>query len=118
MSHGSERRVRTTHLTIRLSPEERQAIDLSAGEVGLTAGSYARQLILGASPPRQVRRPPLERRELVRLLGHVGHIGSNINQLAKDRNTGVLVYDGEIAAAGRAVIEMRDALLTALGRVP
>jgi len=118
MSHGSERRVRTMHLTIRFSPEERQAIDLSAGEVGLTAGSYARQLILGASPPRPVRRPPLERRELVRLLGELGHIGANINQLAKDRNTGVLIYDGEIAAAGRAVMEMRDALLRALGRAP
>jgi len=118
MSHGSEKRIRTAHLTIRLSPEERDAIDVSAGLAGLTAGSYARQLILAAPPPRPVRRPPLERRELVRLLGEIGHIGSNINQLAKDRNTGILVYDGETARAAQAILEMRDALLRALGRMP
>ena len=43
MTHGSETRVRTQHLTIRLSPEERAAIDLAADRAGLTQGSYARQ---------------------------------------------------------------------------
>ena len=118
MSHGSEKRIRTAHLTIRLSPDERAFIDAAAGQFGLTPGSYARQALFGAPQPRQVRKPPVERRELVRLLGEIGHIGSNINQLAKAANTGVLVYEGELTSAGRAIIEMRDALLSALGRMP
>jgi hypothetical protein len=67
MSHGSEKRVRSKHLTIRLSPDERGSIDQAADRSGLTPGSYARQVLLGAPAPRQVRRPPVERRELARL---------------------------------------------------
>ena len=64
MTHGSEKRARTMHLTIRLSPDERAVIDSAAERSGLTAGSHARQVLLGAGAPRQVRRPPIERREL------------------------------------------------------
>jgi hypothetical protein len=118
MSQAKRPRVRTAHLTIRLSPDERAEIDVSAGLAELTPGSYARELILNAPPPRPVRRPPLERQELVRLLGELGRIGSNINQLAKDKNSGLLIYDGEIAAAVAVLLEMRVALLKALGRLP
>jgi hypothetical protein len=83
MSHGSEKRARTEHLTIRLTPEERAAIDQAADRSGLTPGSYTRQVMLGAPVPRQVRRPPVERRELARLLGELGHVGSNLNQIAR-----------------------------------
>jgi len=118
MTHGSEKRVRNRHLTVRLSEDERAAIDEAAERAGLMPGSYARQVLLGAPAPRQVRRPPVERRELARLLGAVGHIGGNLNQLAKSANAGVVVYEGEVASAARALVEMRDALLQALGREP
>ncbi len=118
MSHGSEKRVRNRHLTVRLSDDERAAVDAAAERAGLTPGSYARQALLGGPAPRQVRRPPVERKELARLLGEIGHIGGNLNQLAKDKNSGVLVYEGESAAAYRAILEMRDAVLKALGRAP
>ena len=48
MSHGSETRVRSRHLTIRLSPGERAAIDHAADRSGFTAGSYARQVLRDA----------------------------------------------------------------------
>lgn len=88
MSHGSENRARTTHLTIRLTPEEREAIDFAAEGAGLATGSYAREVLLGAPAPRSVRRLPVERRELARLLGLLGNIGSNINQIARAANSG------------------------------
>jgi len=118
MTHGSEKRVRNRHLTVRLSDDERAAVDASAERAGLTPGSYARQALLGGPAPRQVRRPPVERKELARLLGELGKIGGNLNQLAKAANSGVTVYEGESDAAYRAIIEMRDAVLKALGRVP
>jgi hypothetical protein len=118
MSSGTEKRARTSHLTIRLTPDERAAIDDAAGQAGLTSGSYARQAVMGAPVPRQVRRPPVERRELARLLGELGKIGGNLNQLARAANSGVLVYQGEIDTALGGLREVRDALLQALGRTP
>jgi hypothetical protein len=116
MSHGSEKRVRTKHLTIRLSPEERAAIDQAADRAGLTPGSYARQVLLGAPAPRQVRRPPIERRELARLLGEVGHVGGNLNQIARDNNFGNGIDPWEVKQTLASLGRVRDAILKALGR--
>ena len=118
MSHGSEKRVRDRILTVRLSGDERTAIDEAAERAGLVTGSYARQALLGAPAPRQVRRPVAERRELARILGQLGHIGGNLNQLAKAANSGVIVYTGEIDAALRGLAEARNAILKALGHEP
>jgi len=118
MSSGSEKRARISHLTMRLTPDERAAIDEAAERAGLTPGSYARHAVLGAPAPRQARRPPVERRELARLLGELGHIGGNLNQLARSMNTGALVYEADIGAALAGLAEMRSAVLKALGREP
>jgi len=115
MTHGSEKRLRDRILTLRLTVEERATIDVAAEGAGLVVGSYARQVLLGAPAPRAVTRKPADRRELARILGQLGHIGGNLNQLAKDKNTGTVVYEDEIALAVRAVVEMRDAVLRAMG---
>ncbi|HEX4078293.1 MAG TPA: plasmid mobilization relaxosome protein MobC [Rhizomicrobium sp.] len=118
MSHGSEKRVRNRHLTVRLSTEERTAIDEAAERAGLTPGSYARNTLLGAPAPRQVRRRAIDLREIARLLGELGKIGGNLNQLAKASNSGVLLYAGEIAPAVQAIVDMRNAVMAALGHEP
>ena len=116
MSHGSETRVRSKHLTIRLSPDERGSIDQAADRSGLTPGSYARQVLLGAPAPRQVRRPPVERRELARLLGEIGHVGSNLNQIARLGNVGEDIDATELATVLADLGVVREAILKALGR--
>lgn len=118
MTQGSEKRIRDRILTVRLTAEERAAIDEACEQAGLAAGSYARRALLGAPTPREVRRKPADRRELARILGALGKIGSNINQLAAASNAGVLLYAAEVAAAADAVVEMRDAVMQALGREP
>ena len=114
----SERRARNRHITIRLSDEERAAIDEKAERAGLTTGSYARRELLGAPAPRQVRRPPVERGLLAKMLGQIGAIGNNINQIARALNRGRQLEDGELREALRYLREIRDALLHALGRDP
>ncbi len=116
MSSGSEKRIRDRMLTIRLSAEEHAAVVAAAGRAGLATGSYARRTLLGAPAPRQVRRPPVERKELVRLLGEVGKLGGNLNQLAKAANSGFVVYHNEILAALGGLRIVRKAILDALGR--
>jgi len=118
MSHGSEKRPRSSHLTFRLTPEERAAIDQAADRAGLTSGSYARQVLLGAPAPRQVRRPPVERRELARLLGLFGNIGSNLNQIARAANSGDGVDAVDFARELANLQVARNAILKALGRDP
>ena len=118
MSHGSEKRIRDRHITVRLSADERAAVDAAADRAGLTPGSYARQTLLGAPAPRQVRRPPVERKELARLLGAIGKVGGNLNQIAKAVNSGALVYGGEIDAELGSLKEVCAAILAALGRSP
>jgi hypothetical protein len=116
MTHGSETRVRGKHLTIRLSPDERVRIDDDAARAGLTAGSYVRRVLLGAAAPRQVRRPPIERRELARLLGELGHIGGNLNQIARSVNFGDGLDMYELTRVLADLAPVREAILKALGR--
>jgi hypothetical protein len=118
MTSGSESRKRTRHITIRLTPEERALIDAAAEEAGLASGSYARAILLGAPAPRQVRRPPVERKELARLLGELGKVGSNLNQLARENNEGEPPYKREVLAVLASLLAVRDAVLAALGRDP
>ena len=113
---GSETRQRTVDLHIRLTPEERAQINAHAERAGLTSGSYARLVLLGTRSPRQVRRPPVERAELGRLLGAIGHVGANLNQLAHASNSGLPVGRRELAEALAGLAKVRDAILSALGR--
>jgi hypothetical protein len=92
-------------------------IDESATKAGLSIGAYLRSLALGHTGPRAVRRPPVERKELARLLGHLGKVGSNLNQLAYAFNrNGRVPALAELTAVKQQVGELRDALMTALGR--
>jgi Bacterial mobilisation protein (MobC) len=118
MSHGTEKRARKKHLTIRLADEEREAIDVGAERAGLTAGSYARQILLGAPAPRQVRRPAVEKKQLARLLGQLGYIGNNVNQIARALNSGDEADQEALQLALSELSAIRDAALRALGRAP
>jgi hypothetical protein len=118
MTRGSEKRARNRHLTIRLTPGERSDIDQAAERAGLTAGSYARQTLLDAPPPRQVRRPPVERALLARLLGALGQVGNNLNQIAHTLNAGQPLDRHGLCEALAGLGVVRNAVLKALGREP
>jgi hypothetical protein len=103
-------------INVRCSEQERLAIQQRAEEAGLSVGAYLRAQALGAPGPRAVRRPAVERRELARILGHVGKIGSNINQLAKRYNqVGIFPGYPELLAARKDIHDMRATLIKALG---
>lgn len=120
MGRGSERRQRGRRITIRLTDAERAALDSAAERAGLSLGSHIRKVLLDAPLPRQARRPPIERTELARLLGQLGKIGSNINQLAREVNSeGAEAFDRiDFGQAQDDLAAMRAALMEALGRSP
>jgi len=103
--------------TLRFSREEDAAVEESASQAGLSFGAFLRALALGSAGPRAVRRPPVERKELARLLGGVGKLGSNVNQLTHAYNSvGVRPELAELTAIKEELRVMRAALLKALGR--
>jgi hypothetical protein len=102
---------------IRCTEQERTAIKAAADQAGLSVGAFLRALALGDAGPRAVRRPPIERKELARLLGHLGKVGSNINQLAHGFNRDrILPGFPELLAIREDIRQLRDALMKALGR--
>jgi hypothetical protein len=116
MTSGSETRQRQKSLRVRLTDAERAALDEAAERAGLSLASYARQVLLAVPPPRQARRPPVERVELARLNAHIGKIGSNLNQLAHAGNVGAAVDGVALAAELGELALVRAAIFAALGR--
>lgn len=108
---------RTQFIAVRCTVTERAAITEKATQAGLAVGAYLRNQALGSPGPRAVRKPPIERKELARLLGWLGKLGSNVNQLAHRFNrTGNFPGFPELLAIRREVGEMRAALIKALAR--
>lgn len=120
MATGTEKRQRQRVISFRVDPAEYDRIKAEADRAGVTVGTFARDMLIGAHAPRRVRRPPAEKAELARILGAVGKIGSNVNQLAAKANVGVLRVLDPMALAQLQddLDEMRDDLMRALGRQP
>jgi hypothetical protein len=109
--------VRTKLIPVRCTEHERQAIKAAADKAGLSVGAFLRASALGDAGPRSVRKPPIERKELARLLGWLGKLGSNVNQLAHGFNRDRVVPGfHQLLTVRREVGEMRAALMKALGR--
>ena len=113
---GTETRQRGKLLQIRVTADELAEIEAQAAAAELTTASYARSILLSAPAPRARRRPAVEAQEVARLLGELGKVGSNLNQIAYHLNTGETVGANSIAEAMADVQAMRDACLAALGR--
>ena len=72
---------------------------------------------MGEAGPRAVKRPPVEKAQLARLLGAIGKLGSNVNQIARALNEGRDPPSREELAAMRAdIAAMRAEVMAALGR--
>lgn len=116
---GTERRQRTKLLQIRLTPDELAEIEAQANRAELTPASFARSVLLSAPAPRARRRPSIEAETLGRLLGDLGKVGSNLNQIAHHLNAGrTEVSPAALAAALSDVADLRAAIMTAMGRKP
>ncbi|MGB3723534.1 MAG: plasmid mobilization relaxosome protein MobC [Pacificimonas sp.] len=113
---GSETRKRNKLLQIRVSETELAEIETLADRAELTPASYARSILLSAPAPRARRRPSVNTQEVARLLGELGKVGSNLNQIAHAMNAGSPIGSNSIAEAIEDVQAMRDACLQALGR--
>ncbi len=111
--------------SLRLTFEERARLELDAA--GMSLGAYIRSKLFGDDVrPRRTRGkfPVKDKAALAKVLALLGasRLSQNINQLARAVNIGAFPVtpetDAELREACRAVTEMRDELLRALGKVP
>src|SRR3989304_1834872 len=87
MASGSDKRRRTHQSLVRLTDEEFADISARADKAGLAVAAFMRAAVLGTPGPRAQRRPPADHRALRQILGQVGRIGNNINQIARALNS-------------------------------
>jgi hypothetical protein len=110
--------------SLRLTTEERNRLNDLAGTQPL--GAYIRSKLFGTDTEkrRPVRRPGLDHQKLALVLSELGRsrLASNMNQLAKAANCGTLDFSenmlAEIREACRAITQMREMLIVALGLKP
>lgn len=114
---GSNKRRRTVVLTARFTPEEARAVRKMAARTGFSVSALIRHALLNVPPPRARRRPSVDHKAVAKLLGQLGKIGSNINQLAHYAHLGRFQSDS-IEIALRDLMELRLGCLQALGREP
>jgi hypothetical protein len=114
---GSETRQKSHLITSRYSPEEFAELDDAASRAGLTRASYQRSQSLAAPKTRSTRRPPIERELLAKLLGQLGRVGGNLNQVAHAANLGANQRPEWEAVRGE-IREAAKAVMLAMGRTP
>jgi len=114
------------HLAARLDGQEAAAVEAFCDATKLNKSDLVRRGVLGlmnANPSvratRPYRRPIVEdKQELARLLGAVGRIGSNVNQLAHTANSGGWPESSALNEAVADIQWIRRTLMVALGVTP
>jgi hypothetical protein len=112
------KRQRQRVFQLRLTDDEHAELAARAESAGVSVAGLIRHRCLEQSPPRARRRPHVDAAALMKLLGQVGHIGSNINQLARAANAGGWPSHSALDDAARDVADMRAAIRRALGKDP
>ena len=82
---------RTVTLKVRLTEAEEATLKARASEAGANVSDFVRGRALGLPKSRTVATP--ERRQLIEILGQLGKLGSNLNQLAHHANATGGEYD-------------------------
>ncbi|SMX44556.1 plasmid mobilization protein [Octadecabacter ascidiaceicola] len=126
---GKTPRYKTTRdcprVTLRLSVEDHERLKALAD--GMALSTFIRAKALGDTMPRRTPRSTTsiaDKAALAQIFGLLGQsrIANNLNQLAYHANIGALPIDdvtlGQISEAYDNVLEMRTALIAALGLKP
>ena len=112
-----------SHVTLRMTPEERAKLEELAA--GMTLSAYIRACVFAEDTKRRKKRPlssiddKKAAAEAFALLGQ-SRIASNLNQLAYHANIGALIVGqaekDQIAQANDHLAAIRSLLMQALGR--
>jgi hypothetical protein len=117
MASGSDKRQRNKRSSVRWTGDEFNEVAAKADNCGLGFAAFLRAAALdGDAGPRAQRRPPVDHKVLRQLLGEVGRIGNNLNQIARALNSGEKAKLPELEEALRVYTEVRNKIFDALGK--
>lgn len=106
---------RSSPYSIRFSEKQRIELQRRADQAGgLSIAGYIKFTALD-QPPRKLRQPPVDRVAITQLLGQLGRVGSNINQLTKMGHVQGEFSIPELTIGLNELIDMREAIMKALG---
>ena len=111
----SEKRQRTKIINFRVLPEELNLFQQRCQASGLSKSDYFRQTCLDSKPLRKRKAPTTDTAALLHLLGQIGRLGNNLNQIAKAQNMGYLSTHGELNEALTELKSLRLQIRKALG---
>ena len=111
----SQKRQRDRQIKTPCTLDEFNAISAKAIDAGMTRAAWSRTVMLGSAGPRARRRPHPDQKALLQILGQLGRIGGNINQIAKQLNAGDTPAIPELRDALTAYIDIRNVIYAALG---
>jgi len=104
----SEHRQKGRVVPFRVSPDEYAELEQLADRAGLTLGSYIRSRCLEKPTTRARRKPAIEHVTVSQLIGELGRVKNNLNQLARKANSGNFMTQ-EILAALAVIQEIGQA---------
>ena len=104
-------------IAVRLTDDDHSFLEQTAKDAGLSVGAFLRTIALGTAGARAVKRPPIDRKQLAKLLGEIGKLGSNVNQIARWANTDRAAPSfAEIVSMREDIAAMRAEVMKALDR--
>lgn len=108
---------RSKQLKARFTEAELETVTRVSETTGMSVSDLLRFGVLRQSPPPSRRNvhPVKDKQELARLLGAVGKIGSNVNQLAHIANQGMWPESHLLDEAAADIQWMRSSLMRSLG---
>jgi hypothetical protein len=114
---GSQKRRLTDQIKVACTPEQKAKVQAIASKRGHSASALCLNTLLGTPLTPAVRSPTANAKAIALVLGQLGKIGSNINQIAYHLNAGRPGdrMEGTIEEALRDLMEMRLACLQCLG---
>lgn len=111
---GSEKRQKGAVITFRATAAELEEIDCATAKAGLSSRSeYARRQCL-ARP--KARRPTVAVELLAQVLGQLGKVGGNLNQIAHRLNANLYVSRGDLSATLDELRQVCREIVKVLGK--
>ncbi|MBS9405467.1 hypothetical protein KG088_17830 [Halomonas sp. TRM85114] len=107
---------REAPISYRPPRELRDEFHARVQKSGLSVSAFITKSVFDCPPPRQSRRPPVEEKQLARLLAEAARIRTQLHefeQAGQDSD-----YANVLDNISRSLADIRTLLLTAMGRSP
>ena len=117
---GSNKRQRGYQFVVRCTKDEFNEIAGNARDAGLRNAAWlrAKGLTKGDPGPRSQHIPPVENELLSTLMGALGRLNNNVNQIAHNLNKGEFYHTPELRQVLIDYPPIRDGIFQALGKQP